>query len=77
MIKRLSVLVAFSLLLRLVHYSASLLGLGLPGDDDPEVYITRPGDLVMPDPFGHFLDRFGPYWTDLDMFGPFCLIGQV
>ena len=35
---------------------------------------TRPGDLVMPDPFGHFWFDFGPYWTNLDIFGPFCLL---
>ena len=37
-------------------------------------YQTRPGDLVMPDPFGHFWFDFGPYWTNLDIFGPFCLL---
>ena len=34
---------------------------------------TRPGDLVVPDPFLRFFRCFfGPYLTILDRFGPFC-----
>ena len=44
--------------------------------------LTRPGDLVLSSPVRHFLlllilDLFGPYWTILDQFGPFCLFGPV
>ena len=31
----------------------------------------------MPDPFGHFWFDFGPYWTNSDIFGPFCLLEPV
>ena len=38
---------------------------------------TRPGDLVMPDPFGHFLGWFWTILDQLDIFGPFCLLWPV